>query len=125
MWGRGLGAGGAVIALIVMFLVRAGNKHSTGEEHLAAAREMITELPSYRTKTDYVDWLVVRAHDECFSDSYSQEFGRRGRGGRISVDEYQYINDLFDHMTAQAESDREKEIATELADLRKKILSNE
>src|SRR5688572_12365421 len=97
--------GGLLIAIVVVILVRMNNKSSAGEDYLAASRELVAQIPSFSAKTDYVDWLVTQAHDECFSDSYTQEFGRRGRGGKVVVDEYGYLSDIFKHMISQAQSD--------------------
>jgi hypothetical protein len=122
MMGRGLGLGGLLIGLIVLFLVRANSKHNAGEEYLAQSRDMVATIPAFRAKAEYVDWLALEAHNDCFSDSYSQEYGRRGRGGKVTVDSHRYLTDMFSHMIAQAESDREKEVAAQLVTLRKEVL---
>lgn len=114
--------GGLLIALVVGLVVRMSNRHSTGEEYLAKSKELVSQIPSYKAHPEYVDWLVTQAHDECFEESYTEEFGRRGRGGKIIVDEYGYLSDLFRGMIRQAETDRQPDIVKELTQLQKEML---
>ena len=114
--------GGLLVLLVVGFFVRMSHRHSAGEEYLAASKELVSEIPSHKAHAEYVDWLVTQAHDQCFDDSYTEEFGRRGRGGKVVVDEYGYLSDLFSNMIRQAETDREAEIVAELTKLKQEMV---
>jgi hypothetical protein len=123
--GRRFGLIGLLISLGVAGILRFSNRHSTGEEYLAASIDLVSEIPSHRAHAEYVDWLVTQAHDQCFDASYTQDFGRRGRGGKIHVDEYGYLNDLFASMIHQAESDKQPAIVSELTALRHEVFADD
>ena len=122
--GRRFSLVGLLISLAIAGVLRFSHRHSAGEEYLAASIELVSEIPSHQAHAEYVDWLVTQAHDQCFDASYTEDFGRRGRGGKIHVDEYGYLDDLFTNMIHQAESDKQPDIVAELTSLRQEVFGD-
>lgn len=107
--GLGVGAVVLIIAWAAFFLRRG----SAGEEYRKLSHEMIAQVEGYSSKPDYYDWLVDQGHDTVFNDSYKVE--RRGRRSvRGTVDEAQYLDDLFTWMINEARTDNAAAVAAAL-----------
>ncbi|MGB0715143.1 MAG: hypothetical protein ACPGXK_04650 [Phycisphaerae bacterium] len=108
---------GFVVVLVVVVGLRLMQHSGDSSEVREQFREFVAELPSYETRSEYLDQILDMSHEVAFTEAYSAGTRRRG----AEIDGHKYLEVLMREMIDHCQSDEEHDLIPEIQSLRESI----